>query len=652
MTYFKYVEREVDNQVNWAEIGKNMTDMLKNEAEARFKKKKEIADKSRQYGEQLSNSPTGDFDAGNTFAANYANDMQQYRLMQDRMLQNGDLSLRDYTRNRQNSVDGTKQVFDLAKEYQAEYKTKMDRWNNSESSKYEQWSMEQAEGLNNLGTVGTFINPTNGVLSIGKKVKGKGGVMELSKDPNDFVTVAELRSRLKQQYDRYDVDAAAKTAANQLGVVQKDVVKYASEGNLNTIISKIDAKEGNYGLEGEQFAATYKEWEEDQVSAMMVNGFNVMSVLTDRKVTNPATGEEYVPTFDEKAAKNDPNLIFIDRSTNPAGVPKFTDEQEKVVRETLKIAIRASIDEKTTAKSAGFTTRETATSIGQGNKEKQEESIVTEFSRLFYDTADGKKTAADAIRAFNPNIKSILPSDDGNSITFTMKDGSFETIRLDDTNEIDFIKRGANFALPEGKKIADIDEVVKRSGKFKYDNNGNVVLRPFTTFDFTSESGTLQQLPFDEAFIRNEGGKFDGNKVLENAGAAITTAQESQAKSDLNSMIAQIPGLVEGDVKVRGYHMGQGKGLVVTIDGNDMYIDLEDSENSADQFEDVKKAILAKAAQRFAVTDLKGEKQKQYVEQYGTVKPTSNVNTNTGGGANTVPIKNKKNPGGNNTGGG
>ena len=231
MTYFKYVEREVDNQVNWAEIGKNMTDMLKNEAEARFKKKQQIADKSREIGETLSNSPTGDFDAGNTFAANFANDMQQYRLMQDRMLQNGDLSLRDYTRNRQNSVDGTKQVFDLAKEYQAEYKTKMERWNNAESAKYEQWLMEQAEGLNNLGTVGTMTNPTNGVVSIGKKVKGKDGVMELSKDPNDFVTVAELRSRLKQQYDRFDVDGEAKVAAEQLGVVQEDVVKYASEGN-------------------------------------------------------------------------------------------------------------------------------------------------------------------------------------------------------------------------------------------------------------------------------------------------------------------------------------------------------------------------------------------------------------------------------------
>ena len=127
-TYYKYVERSVDDQINWAEVGKNMSDMLKQEAAAREAKKAEIDEKSRQFGTKLSNAPTGDYDAGNTFAAEYANGMQQYRLMQDRMLKNGTLSLRDYARNRANSTDGTTQMFDLAKEYQAEYSEKMKRW--------------------------------------------------------------------------------------------------------------------------------------------------------------------------------------------------------------------------------------------------------------------------------------------------------------------------------------------------------------------------------------------------------------------------------------------------------------------------------------------------------------------------------------------
>ena len=66
-TYYKYVERSVDDQINWAEVGKNMSDMLKNEAAAREAKKAEINEASRQFGLDLSNAPTGDYDAGNTF---------------------------------------------------------------------------------------------------------------------------------------------------------------------------------------------------------------------------------------------------------------------------------------------------------------------------------------------------------------------------------------------------------------------------------------------------------------------------------------------------------------------------------------------------------------------------------------------------------
>ena len=73
MTYFKYVERDVKDQINWAEVGKGVTDMLKAETVARENEKQKIKDRSRAFGEQLSNSPTGDYDAGNTFIGDFSN---------------------------------------------------------------------------------------------------------------------------------------------------------------------------------------------------------------------------------------------------------------------------------------------------------------------------------------------------------------------------------------------------------------------------------------------------------------------------------------------------------------------------------------------------------------------------------------------------
>ena len=204
--------------------------------------------------------------------------MQEYRLLQDRLLQTGQLSLGDYTRNRQNNTSGTTQMFELAKEYQAEYSEKMKRWDGDESSFREVWEMEQAEGLANLRNVGAYINPTNGVVSIGKR-DDSGAI---SGNPNEFATVPELRSRLKQKYDRFDLDGAATESANSLGEIENSEVFRASEGKLNTIVTEVNAMKGDYTVDEKEFVATYVDWENAEADKFMDNPNNSSSILTDR----------------------------------------------------------------------------------------------------------------------------------------------------------------------------------------------------------------------------------------------------------------------------------------------------------------------------------------------------------------------------------
>ena len=42
-TYYKYAERSADSQVNWAEVGKGISDMLADEVKIREEKKAEIS---------------------------------------------------------------------------------------------------------------------------------------------------------------------------------------------------------------------------------------------------------------------------------------------------------------------------------------------------------------------------------------------------------------------------------------------------------------------------------------------------------------------------------------------------------------------------------------------------------------------------------
>ena len=641
MTYFKYVERNAEDQINWAEVGKNMSDMLRNEAAAREEKKAALEQDSREYGEILSNNPTGNYDASNTFSSTYANSQQEYRLLQDRLFKSGQLSLRDYTRNRQNGKDGTEIVYSLAREYEKEFNDKMKRYADKVSSYQEVYKMEQAEGLANLREVEAYINPTNGVVSLGKKVQVTKNVngknvttTTLSKDPNDVVTAMSLRDRIKQKIDRMQVDEFASGAADQLGSVESAVVRYAKEGSLNTILTKIDAKEGNYGVEGDQFAATYLDWESDQIDAGMENPNDAASILVDRAL-KASNGKQYTFTYESDPKKREANEIYLDPTKGPTadGVPALSEEQEKAARDILKTAIRAQIDDKVQIKSAGATQYKPASSVASGKSEDNQVSIVNNFAKLYYGTKEEKEDAADSIRAYNPNVESVSLSEDGESVVITFTDASGlppETLSFGDDQK-SFVESGMNFVLSGDDKIGDINEVIKRGGidLSKPKLSG-------ADYMFTSMGDVTTTLPFEEAFTQREGSKLDVTKISDLADTAITRDEEDEAVDIMNQMVKSVPNTE--DVKVTQF--GIGRGINVEIDGKTYAIDLKQPTKVPEQFELIKKALVEFSLQNNILMD--EDAKKQYVKDYGQVRKNKPAGTAPkGGGAGSAPRKKK-----------
>ncbi len=345
MTYYKY--KGPETQINWAKVGKNMSDMLATEQNAREEKKEQIDTQQREDLKYINEAPTGDFMYGNTVYSQISTDMQEAMKLNSDALKSGRMSVQDYTRNRQNIMDNTSMLFDLGQEYQDEYSVKMERLDNLTSSYREQWEMAQVEGLGNLKNVRVIID-SSGDFKIAKMVKNPDtGVFEVSKNPNDVVSVSEMRNRLKSQYNRFDVGKAATNAAGQLGAVEKTILKDATRaGGLGQLITTIDATEGDYTID-EGLISTYKDWENDQVGAMMSNPENISSVLVDMKLNAPS-GEKYEFTYDKDAFDKDKtgSLIYLDREQDGRGVPVFKKGQREEVENTLRTAIRASIDEK------------------------------------------------------------------------------------------------------------------------------------------------------------------------------------------------------------------------------------------------------------------------------------------------------------------
>lgn len=345
-TYYKYAERSADSQVNWAEIGKNMSDMLKEEVNIREEKKAAINEASRKYGEVLANSPQGEHEPARTAALKFADSASKYSKMQDQLLKSGQLSLRDYTIGRQNLLDGTDNAFTALKDFQAVFSKKMERARTDKSSLFEIRSMEQAESFGNWRKSGFYINPTDGSVSVAKMtpktIDGKE-VYTMDDKPGEFASVNYVKGLIQGEWDKYDTNAVTTAFSEGLGEemksIQGDIATYSKTGSMKSI-SDITSRT-DIDPDTKEIMYRFIDSENQMINAALTNDFNRASVLTDNNII-ASNGKAYDFTSDEKLSKANPNLILqlIDPDTGQSKL-EFSPEQIKESQEFMRTQARA-----------------------------------------------------------------------------------------------------------------------------------------------------------------------------------------------------------------------------------------------------------------------------------------------------------------------
>ncbi|MCP3698656.1 MAG: hypothetical protein GY920_08905, partial [Aliivibrio sp.] len=469
MSYYGYVKRENAAGVNWQEVGENLSNILL-EAGAERQAKRDAFDKAtREYQDTLNDAPSGDFKTANAFALNHAADASRMRLIQDRLLKNGVMKDRDYTVARQNLTDGTKQLFGLAEEYQAEYTEKMARLKEGKSQELESWLMANIEGLSNLKNAQSYINSEDGSVSIGRLVDGPNGTRVLSKNPNDFMTVNQLRNRYKEKYDKFDVSETMTMEAERLGTFIESVRNAGGPAYAGTITKLLDpTMRGTLGPNGEKAVDSFLTMEKDMINGYLEsNPLNGLSVLTNTIAINPDTGQPFEPTFDEAEAKADPNKVLIRDDGSGRIEPLLSEPQKKLVFESVQTNFRNKIDREKTI-STYNEPKESKAEIDKGTKEDKDKNVVSNIAQLYYGDDAQVKEAEDFLRSINPNIESIDRT--GENVIITFNDGrAAETLswKGDDGTPLDqssWVTASANFFLDDKSKIGNINEVLSKSG--------------------------------------------------------------------------------------------------------------------------------------------------------------------------------------------
>ena len=214
-TAYKYQERDLDSQVNYADVGLGISNLITDQLATRKAKKEAYDDQVRAFNQYLDEHPVGEdngIDGMTQWTADYSSQMQQKILDNQRAFKNGRVSERDNVIFMQNVQNGTKTVFDLSADYQAEYADKMARMKsndpNNKSQYLESFLAESVEGYSNYKTSKPIIDPKTGLVLM--SVKQKDGTYQT-------VSAANLQTRIKAKYDYFDTDAAATSVEAGIG---------------------------------------------------------------------------------------------------------------------------------------------------------------------------------------------------------------------------------------------------------------------------------------------------------------------------------------------------------------------------------------------------------------------------------------------------
>jgi hypothetical protein len=403
-TYYKYAERSADSQVNWAEVGKGISDMLKEETSIREQKKAAIDQATREFQKTLENAPQGQFQDANKFTNDYAHSMMEQQMIDNRLLKSGQMKLQDFTFRRQNYVDGTSTLFDLQKLYQENYKKKMDGIQSGELQALTGANMASVEGFADFSKSKAVIDPSTGVVNVGiMRPNATTGVLELT---NDVAPVNVIKGKILADIPAWKADEVMNNTVKNLGTSMDFIYQAATKTGAGTVTKLL----GIGALQGE--AAKHPEFKDSidkansainsTIDSYFANDYNISSVLTQN--TGKYSQESF--TYDKDVAAKDKSKILL-KINQSSGLPIIDKsgahykEQEQEARQWVRTQLLGKIDDKREIDVTGtipYGPQPQQWQYQAGQEKKNELAAAGAWNQLYTGkTAAEKKAAADIL---------------------------------------------------------------------------------------------------------------------------------------------------------------------------------------------------------------------------------------------------------------
>ena len=210
-TYYKAQPVAAQTQINWAEVGKDFSDMLAEDKRVKDEKRAALDEMSREAVNVINNVEDGQSATANQWWLAGGGEVTNGLLMANGLLKSGQVSANQYVQMVQNANDGVDGLIGVFEKFNADYELKKERMgcNDPEgvgcSQKLEFWAMEQLEGMGNFQNTAVVVNPETLMLSVVDLVDGK-----IVNDPNKVRSINSLQTMAGSEFNLFDLDAATK----------------------------------------------------------------------------------------------------------------------------------------------------------------------------------------------------------------------------------------------------------------------------------------------------------------------------------------------------------------------------------------------------------------------------------------------------------
>ena len=327
-SYYKQSERPVVEGVNWGQISTDLSAKLLAEEKRREDLKIKLDEESRDYMREFNDTPQGQHDGANERMSRFASDASAYMLDLDKKLKAGQLPLKQYNAMRANLKQGTTDMFEVSKKFNADYAASLERANSGNASAEEVYQNAQIQAFGDPANSGVYIDPLTGQMSVGKMVDDGDGNMIMSSNPSDRKSIFSLKNTVERKIDNFNVNEFSEGIKGAYDVKYQKVIESGDVGLLNDMKKNPD----------------FVKATNDLIQRELVNTHNAASILTNR------AGKEYkfetLPNNKLPEVQEEGVIYLVPDPTNPnsgASQPLLTKKQEAEASEILRTAIDSKI---------------------------------------------------------------------------------------------------------------------------------------------------------------------------------------------------------------------------------------------------------------------------------------------------------------------